>query len=76
MALLPLGKIRAIERCPLCTEADVWDLSVFVTEWQEQIMNDQIQIIYNGTLYETLRQTRLYNIALGNLNLSWLNMSG
>ena len=48
---------------------DVGDLSAFVTEWQGKI-GEWSKIIYNQTLDETLRQSRLYNnnVAVGNWN--------
>ena len=46
---------------------DVGGLSAFVTKWQGKT-GERSKIIFNRTLHETLRQSRLYysNTAVGN----------
>ena len=72
---LTWGKIYGLRCQNLSAEAEVGDLSAFVSEWRGK-NREWSKIIYNQTLHEMLRQNRLCytNVAVGNCNSNYLNI--
>ena len=52
---------------PFCADIEVWELNVFVAEWDGANVNDENKFIQSKILYEMLKRDRLWNtkISLG-----------